>query len=46
VKLAISVVMAGLVPAIHGCSLVKDVDSRDKPGDDGSLGDYEPDFQE
>ena len=27
-------VMAGLVPAIHGCTFVKDVDPRDKPGDD------------
>jgi hypothetical protein len=26
--------MAGLVPAIHGYSRVKDVDPRDKPGDD------------
>jgi len=30
------VVMAGLVPAIHGF-LAKDVDPRDKPGDDGAL---------
>jgi hypothetical protein len=30
--------MAGLVPAIDGCSLVMDVDSRDKPGDDDCLG--------
>jgi hypothetical protein len=33
----ISGVMAGLVPAIHGCSVAKDVDARDKPGHDGRL---------
>jgi hypothetical protein len=36
--MAISRVMAGLVPAIHGCPFVPDVDPRDKPGDDGSIG--------
>jgi hypothetical protein len=30
--------MAGLVPAIHGRSVVTDVDPRVKPGDDGLLG--------
>jgi hypothetical protein len=30
--------MAGPVPAIHGCAFVEDVDPRDKPGDDGSIG--------
>jgi hypothetical protein len=31
-----SIVMAGLVPAIHGlgCPVKKDVDARDKPGHD------------
>ncbi len=37
-KRRISGAMAGLVPAIHGCSLVTDVDPRDKPGDDVSIG--------
>jgi hypothetical protein len=26
--------MAGLVPAIHDCCKLKDVDARDKPGHD------------
>jgi hypothetical protein len=36
--------MAGLVPAIHGCALVTDVDPRDKPGDDGWMGELRDSF--
>jgi hypothetical protein len=34
VRLSLNVVMAGLDPAIHVFAAKKDVDHRDKPGDD------------